>query len=206
MPPPLEAQSLNHWTAREVPTQALNDWPHVVWSPWTPPASGGSLCAQWLLSSAFPPHPRYTPLLPHHSDLPSVTVRPCPARPLYPACSLSFPSQPSQQWEENPHASGQLSPPGRACSFRAHCLQPTAPGSAHSSPPWECFDCVLILRQLGLWVSQYWARSSSSKSVTLLRLLNVAGGESISDVYDKDEIINILYSDHNSVRRMYMKK
>ena len=42
--------------------------------------------------------------------------------------------------------------------------------------------------------------------VTLLRLLNVAGGESISDVYDKDEIINILYSDHNSVRRMYMKK
>ena len=63
MPPPLEAQSLNHWTTRDVPTQTLNNWPHFVWSLWTP-SQWSALCAQWLLSLAFPPHPRYMPLLP----------------------------------------------------------------------------------------------------------------------------------------------
>ena len=82
MPPPLEVQSLNHWTAREVPTQALNDWPHVVWSPWTPPASGGSYAHSGCSPRPSLPIPATRPSYPT-----TVTSHQSPCAPVQPGLS-----------------------------------------------------------------------------------------------------------------------
>ena len=102
MPPPLEAQSLNHWTAREVPTQALNDWPHVVWSPWTPPASGGSYAHSGCSPRPSLPIPATRPSYPT-----TVTSHQSPCAPVQPGLSTlpaaSLTGQPA--FRLSPHSS-----------------------------------------------------------------------------------------------------
>ena len=201
MPPPLEAQSLNHWTTRDVPAQALNNWPHFVWSLWTPQPVEAPVRSVVALRGLPSPSPLHAPL-----TLSTVTSHQSLCAPVQidlstqlqwgpgslPATSLigqpPFLLSSHSTWDKNPHASCQLFPPGRDAPSGPLSAQPPAPGSAHSSPPCECSWLCAYTPPAGLIghlvLTQVF--SHFEICVTLLRLLNVAGDESISDVYDKD--------------------
>ena len=121
------------------------------------PSQWRLLWAQWWLSSAFPLHPAHTPCSPRHREHPSVTVCPCPEGPLYPA------------------AVGALSP--------------TASGSAHGSPPCRCslIDLCAYIPPAGLIGQSLLNQVLSLFEICVgsLRVLNIAGDQSISDAYNK---------------------